>query len=243
MKYVLYKADFVDEGSVTLYNPRLPETLEDLPDNGVTFKPNKERVGLGVTYVQSGPLPSAGGQTLEALKVGNTVFQANSNTVNFETVPNGTLVGFAGSIRSTRGNTVSGVGATSLPITNAGIGYTPLGTQTPGGSAAGFLFSNVAATNVTGLGQDARFDVTILNGVAVAATCVSGGSGYTAGDVLTLELGQGAGEGIRITVGDDNIDSFNELILTDVQGDFDTSANAYSLRYVDGALGIGTVIN
>ena len=84
---------------------------------------------------------------------------------------------------------------------------------------------------------------TIKDGVAVAATCTSGGSGYTSGDVLTLELGEGNGEGIRITVEDDNIDSFNELILTDVQGDFDTSANAYSLRYVDNVLGIGTVIN
>ena len=58
----------------------------------------------------------------------------------------GSLVGFAGSIRSTKGlgyeTAVSGAlvsTATSLPITNAGIGYTPLGTQTPGGSAAGFL--------------------------------------------------------------------------------------------------------
>ena len=32
-------------------------------------------------------------------------------------------------------------------------------------------------------------------------------------------------------------------MLTDVQGDFDTSASAYSLRYVDGTLGIGTVLN
>ena len=58
-----------------------------------------------------------------------------------------------------------------------------------------------------------------------------------------MDLGDGAGEGIRLTVESDNIESFNELILTDVQGDFDTSASAYSLRYVDNALGIGTVIN
>ena len=60
-------------------------------------------------------------------------------------------------------------------------------------------------------------------------------------DVLTLELGQVLVR-IRI-VGDDNIDSFNELILTDIQGALDTSATAYSLRYVDNILGIGTVIN
>ena len=32
--------------------------------------------------------------------------------------------------------------------------------------------------HLTGLGQDARFDVA-SNGVAVAATCVNGGPGYT----------------------------------------------------------------
>ena len=39
------------DGSISPYNPKLPEKLEDLPDTG-TFKPNKVRVGLGVTYVQ-----------------------------------------------------------------------------------------------------------------------------------------------------------------------------------------------
>ena len=249
LKYNLYRADFKDAGNVSFYNPKLPEKLEDLPDTGVTFKPNKVRLGLGVTYAQTGTLPSAAGVTLEALKVGNTVFQANSNAISFESVPNGSLVGFAGSIRSTKGlgyetaaKALVSTGS-SLPITNAGIGYTPLGTQTPGGGTAHFTFSDVAATSVTGLGQNAKFDIHIKDGVAVAATCINGGSGYTAGDVLTVELGEGNGEGIRITVEDDNIDSFNELILTDVQGDFDTSATAYSLRYVDSALGIGTVIN
>ena len=52
LKYTLYRADFKDAGNVSFYNPKLPEKLEDLPDTGVTFKPNKVRVGLGVTYVQ-----------------------------------------------------------------------------------------------------------------------------------------------------------------------------------------------
>ena len=64
LKYDLYRADFKNAGSVSFYNPKLPQKLEDLPDTGITFKPNKVRVGLGVTYVQSGTLPSAAGQTL-----------------------------------------------------------------------------------------------------------------------------------------------------------------------------------
>jgi len=247
LKYDLFRADFKPEGSVAFYNPKLPEKLEDLPDKGITFKPNKVRVGLGVTYAQTGTLPSAAGVTLEALKVGNTVYQSSANTVNVETDPHGTLVGFAGSIRSTKGLAYTAIGnlgtGTSLPITNAGIGYTPLGTQVPGSSTADFTFANVSATTVTGLGQNAKFDIHIKDGVAIAATCVNGGSGYTAGDVLTATLGDGNGDGLRITVESDNIEAFNELVLTDVQGDFDTAASAKSLRYVDSTLGIGTVIN
>ena len=142
MKYDLYRADFKSAGNVSFYNPKLPEKLEDLPDTGITFKPNKVRVGLGVTYVQSGTLPSAAGVTLEALKVGNTVFQANSNAVSFESVPNGTLVGFAGSL-ATIGGTNTGAGQTGLTVTNAGIGYTPLGNSVPDGGTSYAHFVNV----------------------------------------------------------------------------------------------------
>ena len=237
LKYDLYRADFKNAGSVSFYNPKLPQKLEDLPDKGITFKPNKVRVGLGVTYVQSGTLPSAAGQTLEALKVGNTVFQANSNAISFESVPNGTLVGFAGSL-SIVGGTNTGAGQTTLTLTNAGIGYTPLGSSVPGGGTAAETFVNVPFTSVTGLGQNARGNVLVDNGSVIQVTVTTGGNGYTVGDVITATLGDGAGEGLRATVGPLNIHSFNELVLTDVQGDFDTSASAYSLRYVDSTLGI-----
>ena len=92
-------------------------------------------------------------------------------------------------------------------------------------------------TTVTGLGQDARGTATVKNGqITRLAHVTSGGKGYTVGDVVTATLGDGNGEGFRATVGADNLHSFNELVLTDVQGDFDTSASAYSLRYVDNVL-------
>ena len=101
----------------------------------------------------------------------------------------------------------------------------------------------MAFESLTGLGQNARGNVLVLNGEAIQVTCTTGGTGYVAGDVLTATLGDGAGEGLKFTVKESNIGGFNELVLTDVQGDFTTSASAYSLRYVDSTLGIGTVIN
>ena len=176
------------------------------------------------------------------MKVGNTVFQANSNAISFESVPNGTLVGFAGSLAIV-GGTNTGAGQTGLTVTNAGIGYTPLGSSVPSGSTSYADFVNIPLTTVTGLGQNARGTATVENGQITRLAITSGGNGYTVGDVVTATLGDGAGEGLRATVGTLNIHSFNELVLTDVQGDFDTSASAYSLRYVDGTLGIGTVLN
>jgi len=243
LKYDLYRADFKNTGSVSFYNPKLPQKLEDLPDKGITFKPNKVRVGLGITYEQSGTLPSDGGSSLEALKVGNTVFQANTNTFNAQTQPNGTLVGFAGSIVAVDSNGAVAAGNTTLALTDGGTGIVPLGTQVPGGGTASDTYVNVAFESLTGTGQNARGNVLVLNGEAIQVTCTTGGTGYVAGDVLTASLGDGAGEGLKFTVKAENIGGFNELVITDVQGDFDTSASAYSLRYVDSTVGVGTPIN
>ena len=243
LKYDLYRADFKNAGSISFYNPKLPEKLEDLPDKGIAFKPNKVRVGLGITYEQDATLPSASGQTLEALKIGNTVFQANTDTFNSQTHPNGTLVGFAGSIVAVGSNGAVAVGNTTLTLTDGGTGIEPLGTQVPGGGTDSDTYVNVAFESLTGTGQNARGNILVLNGEAIQVTCTTGGTGYAAGDVLTATLGDGAGEGLKFTVKESNIGGFNELVLTDVQGDFTTSASAYSLRYVDSTLGIGTVIN
>ena len=42
----------------------------------------------------------------------------------------------------------------------------------------------VDLVTVTGNGESATADITVTNGVAVAATIVAGGSGYALGDVL-----------------------------------------------------------
>ena len=121
-----------------------------------------------------------------------------------------------------------------LAITNAGIGYTPL-------VNAGQLFENVSLTSLTGSGRNATADITIQNGVAVGATINNGGIGYQVGDELTpTTIGaDNLGIGLRLSVV--NVLGDNELRITDVQGQFNTTANNF--LYFDG-VGVGhTLLN
>ena len=127
------------------------------------------------------------------LKLGNTIIQVDSDGT-------GELVGFAGSITGT------------LALTNVGAGYTPSNGQ--------FSFTGVALTSVTGRGINATADITVTNGVAIAATVNAGGKGYQIGDVLTpLSIGTDElGSGMQLSV--PQLKGFNELIVDKVQGTF-----------------------
>ena len=156
------------------------------------------------------------GSTLQepGLTFGNTISQHGSNAT-------GNYVGSAG--------TATG----SLTITNSGIGYTP--------SSGYFVYSNVAASNITGSGRDATVNLAIQNGVALAATISNGGTGYSVGDVLTVtNIGSNSlGRNIRLSVGD--ITGINELIIDNVQGDF-LVGTAGTMSYTNNS-GITTDIN
>tara|TARA_B100000073_G_scaffold338618_1_gene335967 strand:- start:12764 stop:20302 length:7539 start_codon:yes stop_codon:yes gene_type:complete len=146
------------------------------------------------------------------LKLGNTIIQVDSDAT-------GELVGFAGSITG------------PLTLTNVGSGYTPSnGTQS---------FTGVALTSVTGRGINATADITVANGVAIAATVNAGGKGYSVGDVLTpLSIGSDElGSGMQLSV--PALEGFNELILDKVQGTFGPNNR---LQYMDTS-GIATDIN
>ena len=96
LKFTLYRADFLLDGTVEFYNPQLAEGNGQLPildDNALAFTSREARVGIGTTIADGG------------LKVGNLVIQAGTNAT-------GNLAGFAGT-------------AIGLNIINSGIGYTP----------------------------------------------------------------------------------------------------------------------
>jgi len=109
--------------------------------------------------------------TGSGLTLGNTVQQDLSDG-------SGDYVGSAGSATG------------SLNIVNGGIGYV--------GPATYF---NESLVSLTGTGADATADIEIdSSGVAIAASITSGGSGYVAGDVLTVETlgGSKLGRNLRL---------------------------------------------
>jgi len=202
LKFTLYRADFVSQGSVQFFNPQLPFELEGISANGISLTPRNIKVGLGTTLQDSG------------LVLGNTILQEGTDGT-------GSLVGYAGSATGT------------LTVTTAGIGYTP--------SAGYYNFTGVALTSVTGTGLNATANISISNGVAIAATIVDGGKGYAIGDVLTpISVGnQSLGSGMRLSVSDTY--GNNELIITEVQGRFGTDSGEY-LKYTNSS-GITTTLN
>jgi hypothetical protein len=157
------------------------------------------------------------GSTLQdsGLVLGNTILQQGTNaTANY--------VGNAG------------IATGTLNIVNTGIGYTP--------SSGTFQFNGVPLTNITGSGRNAKANITITNGVAVAATVSESGFGYVAGDVLGIgTIGANSlGSNARLSVV--SIASTNELILDNIQGDFVVSGVGKTVQYIN-SLGVTTTLN
>jgi hypothetical protein len=132
------------------------------------------------------------------IQFGNTIKQ-QLNTAK------GNYIGFGG---SALGN---------LGITNAGIGYTPF--------SGSFTFNNVKLQSLTGNGRNARANITIKDGVAIAATVSDGGLGYLVGDTLTILPGEiginSLGRNILLSIS--QVPNINQLILDNVIGDFEIS--------------------
>ena len=205
LKFTLYRADFIENGTVEYYNPPLSvgnNQIAKLLPNSLNFNSKKVRVSLSSTITDSG------------LKLGNTIIQANTSG-------RGNYVGSAGSALGT------------LSISNAGIGYTP--------SSGGFTFNNVSLETITGNGFGALANITINNGVAIAATISIGGTGYQSGDVLGITTigNTPVGRDARFTIV--SIGNTNQIVIDNVQGDFEVGS-AKTLRYINSS-GITTDLN
>jgi hypothetical protein len=195
LKFTLYRADFIDSGSVEFYNPNLTEgngQVAKLLPNSLGFNSKRVRVSLASTINDPN------------LKLGYTITQVGTGAT-------GNYVGSAG------------IATGNLTITNPGIGYTP--------SSGQLVYNNVILSRITGNGSGALANVTINNGVAIAATIVSGGNGYKTGDVVGITtLGSvSVGRDVKFTIV--SIANTNQLIIDNVQGDF-AVGSANTIRYV-----------
>ena len=87
-------------------------------------------------------------------------------------------------------------------VTQPGSGYSPaVGSQTYTNIAA--IYDASSPVNFPSAGSGATFDITVNNGAVSAATVNATGSGYTVGEILTVNPnfdGAGAGSGLTIEV-------------------------------------------
>ena len=206
LKFTLYRADFVENGSVDFYNPELSKgngEIAKLLTNPLEFTSRTVRIGIGSTLQDTD------------LQLGNTISQLGTNAT-------GDYVGNAG------------IATGTLQVINSGIGYTP--------SQDTLLYSGVPLTTITGSGSNAKANITINNGVAVAATISESGTGYVVGDVLGIgTIGNNSlGSGARLSV--TSISDTTQLILENVQGDFVIAGAANTVQFFNNS-GITTDLN
>ncbi len=104
-----------------------------------------------------------------------------------------------------------GIGS-DLVITNGGSGF----------AATSVVYPNIPLISQFGKGTGATVNLTVSNRVAVAATVSIGGTGYSAGDVLTVSADNtgGFGKDLRLTIPNNVgvISAFNTLVLDNIQG-------------------------
>jgi hypothetical protein len=197
LKFTLYRAEFTtNPGSVNFYNPKLTKGNNQVP----TLISNpldfiSRKIRVGLSKTIT--------ESESNFPIGSEVTQASSGAFGI----------YAGKVGIATGGTSP---KTGISIDNVGIGYTP--------SLGYFTYPNVPLIAITGTGNGATANITIEDGVAIGATIVSGGFGYQIGDVLTVDnLGvDNLGRNLRISIGE--INQFNEIILEDVQGNFNIGA-------------------
>ncbi len=169
---------------------------------------------------------------INALRKDSLEISSNKVRIGFNTTISDSTVAIGHTISqygsNATGNYVGSAGTASgnLTITNAGVGYTP--------SSGNTTYHHVPMVTQTGNGRNGTLNMTITNGVAVAATVSNGGSGYSVGDVVGVNtVGfSSLGRDIKFTIA--SLGGVNEYILDNVQGDFLTGVGK-SIQYTAGA--------
>ena len=120
-----------------------------------------------------------------------------------------------------------GIGS-DLTITSGGSGF----------AATTVVYSNVPLISEFGKGSGATVNLTVSNRVATAATVAIGGTGFSAGDVLTVSSTNtgGFGKDLKLSIPNNVgvISAFNTLVLDNIQGVPKVDSSS-SIVYVGGS--------
>ena len=205
LKFTLYRADFLNSGSVEFYSPELSTGNSQIPTllpDSLILNSRKIRIGLSSAISDTG------------LTLGNTILQQGTNAT-------GNYVGNAG------------IATGTLQVINAGIGYTP--------SSGSLTFNSVDLVTITGNGRNAKANVTVQNGVAIAATVITSGNGYKVGDVLGISTLGSSPVGRNALFSLVSIASTNELLLDNVQGEFSIAGTGKTVQYINNSGSLTTL--
>ena len=192
LKFKIYRADFVNSGTLTFYNPSIEDgDVGHLGMIGDAIKtlPRKLKVGFdNITGV-----PGSSG-VAQPLVIGAKVADGASDTDAY------------GYIEAVGGS------ANDLVISNAGSGY-----QNQSGTANVSLYPITSQERTAGSAT-----VTITNGVVstIAINGSARGAGYKIGDVVgiaTADLTGARGSGAQITIS--TLSNYNTFFLTNVSGE------------------------
>jgi hypothetical protein len=217
LKFTLHRAEFsLNPGTITLYNPDLTPGNNQVPiltPNSLDLISRRIRVGLSSIITEDSV----------NFPIGSTVIQQSTNSSAI----------YSGKVGICTGTTTDG----GLSIDNVGIGYEydiSVGIST---------YNNIPLQNVLSRGKNATAKITVEddgiddgidNGIITKVEIINGGYGYQVGDVLTVgQLGaNNLGRNLRISIA--RIDQFNELILDNVNGNFNTGVGlGNTIRFIN----------
>ena len=213
LKFTLYRADFLENGTVETYNPELTKGNNQIPKlqpNSLNLISRKQRLSLDTAIADAD------------LRFGNTITQT-------ESLASANLVGTAG--------TATG----DLGILNPGIGYTPSSGQLTysGVNLVTITGNGSGATADITIGNG----VIVASGATITAGSGGGNGYQVGDVVGIDTLGSGPfkniGVNARLTVA--GVGSTSQLIVDSVQGTFQTGAG-YTMTFGNSA-GITTELN
>ena len=160
----------------------------------VTLRKNPLNAYSNLALIGLGKSLSGSEQT--SLVVGNTISQEGNDKFTSN------LVSKVGAV---------GIGST-LTLTNVGSGFT----------SALTTYSNINLISLTGFGKNAKINLSVSSGIALTATITDGGTGYAAGDTLTVSSTDTSNLGKNLILTIPNsvgiISAVNSIIVDNIQG-------------------------